>query len=76
MVFGYRIDITQRWIFYKMLIALGFFLPLEILNGLLVFKYVKSEKWYIFYDKFIMLITLPLILAGLTVIYLAVFKPI
>ncbi|WP_297887963.1 hypothetical protein [Sulfurihydrogenibium sp.] len=75
MVGVYGIDTTQRWIFYKILIVFGFFLPLEIVNGVLIFKFVKNEKWFLIYDKFIILITPFLILFGLVVVYFAVFKP-
>jgi putative membrane protein len=63
-----------KWVRYKIMIAFGFFLPLEILNGILIFKFVKNERWFKIYDKFILLISIPLIIFGLIVIYLAVFK--
>jgi putative membrane protein len=76
MVGVYGLDITKRWVFYKVLIAFGLFLPLEVVNGVLIFKFVKNEKWYFIYDKFIIFISPALIVAGLVVIYLAVFKPV
>ena len=75
MVFVGSLNLENSWLKYKILIAFGFFLPLEIVNGILIFKFVKNERWYLIYDKFIIVISLPLIVAGLTVIYLAVFKP-
>ncbi len=76
MVFGYGLDVKQRWIFYKMVIVFGFFLPLEVVNALLVFRFAKNERWYVIYDKFVAFISPGLVVAGLIVVYLAVFKPV
>ncbi|ACN98203.1 hypothetical protein SULAZ_0845 [Sulfurihydrogenibium azorense Az-Fu1] len=75
MVFHGGLTLESSWLKYKILIVFGFFLPLEVVNGIMVFKYVKNERWYLIYDKFILAITFPLVIAGLVVIYLAVFKP-
>jgi putative membrane protein len=75
MIFYSGLGLDIAWIKYKIFIVFAFFLPLEIINGILVFKFVKNQKWYLIYDKFIVFISLPLLMAGLVVLYLAVFKP-
>ena len=75
MVFSGKLSLENTWLKYKMLTVFGFFLPLEIINGVLIFKFVKNERWYRIYDKFVLTISIPLIAVGLFVIYLAVFKP-
>ncbi|MEZ0323592.1 MAG: hypothetical protein ABWJ98_04705 [Hydrogenothermaceae bacterium] len=69
---GYTLD--QKWIKYKIFLALTVFLPLEVVNGVLVFKFMNNEKWYIIYDKFVLYISPVLVLAGVLILYFAVFK--
>ncbi|MEJ5173481.1 MAG: hypothetical protein WHT47_07180 [Hydrogenothermaceae bacterium] len=69
---GYSLD--QKWLVYKISLALMVFLPLEIVNGVLVFRFMKDEKWYEIYDKFVLYISQILIVAGILILYFAVFK--
>ncbi|MCX7738504.1 MAG: CopD family protein [Hydrogenothermaceae bacterium] len=69
---GYSLETT--WLRVKILTAILAFLPLELSNGILVFNYVKGKRWYHLYDLFVVSITPVLLIAGLMVIYMAVFK--
>lgn len=75
MFFLFYFDFKILWIKLKIIIALLFFAPLEVLNLVFVLK-SNTYELYKRYDKFVIFITPLLILFGLTVFYLAVFKPI
>lgn len=70
-VAGYSFQTT--WLKYKLLTVALVFLPLEAINLYLVLK-MKTFEDYERYDKFILYITPVLIVAGLVVVYMAVFK--
>lgn len=70
-VAGYGFETT--WLRYKLMIVALVFLPLEAINLFLVLK-MKTFEDYERYDKFILYITPVLIVAGLVVVYMAVFK--
>lgn len=74
---NYRFDIG--WLNYKLLLVLGLLLPLEVLNFWFVNFYIPRAKdkfkAYKHYDLFNYIVALPLIVASLAVIYLAVVKP-
>lgn len=70
-VAGYSFDI--KWIRSKVLVVLSVFLPLELINIYLVWK-MKTVEDYEKYDRFVLYITPALVVAGATVVYMAVFK--
>ena len=72
--FLYYNDFSISWLKYKILIALLFFAPMEALNLYFVVK-SKTLKDFIMYDKFVLSFSPLLILFGLLIIYMAVFKP-
>ncbi|ACD66350.1 MAG TPA: hypothetical protein DEA57_06400 [Sulfurihydrogenibium sp.] len=67
-------DFSITWLRVKILIALLFFAPMEALNLYFVLK-AKNIEDYKKYDKFVLIISPFLILFGLIIIYMAVFKP-
>ena len=67
-------DFSIIWLKFKILIALLFFAPMEALNLYLVLK-AKNMEDYRRYDKFTLMISPFLILFGLFIVYMAVFKP-
>jgi putative membrane protein len=67
-------DFSITWLRVKILIALLFFTPMEALNLYFVAK-AKNIEDYKRYDKFVLIISPFLILFGLIIIYMAVFKP-
>jgi len=67
-------DFSITWLRVKILTALLFFAPMEALNLYFVAK-AKNIKDYKRYDKFVLIISPFLILFGLIIIYMAVFKP-
>jgi putative membrane protein len=67
-------DFSITWLRVKILIALLFFAPMEALNLYFVVK-AKNIEDYKKYDKFVLIISPFLILFGLIIIYMAVFKP-
>ncbi|MEN3034360.1 MAG: hypothetical protein ABDH18_05160, partial [Aquificaceae bacterium] len=73
----FKFDIN--WLNIKLAIVFSFILPLEIINLWFVNFYIPKaedkQRAYRIYDLFVLIVSLPLTLAILGVVYLAVFKP-